>query len=141
MSSLPTGSEPSALQKETRTFFERLSSDDQGRKLLSELDHSIEFCLIDWVPFCLRVEKGRVLESGITTPQRLDVEDVIHFQLSSATLRRLLAAEIRFTDALIPTDPDANDVMLLLECTLFKWSVLSWVGRMFRGAQVRAPQH
>ena len=78
-------------------------------------------------------EPGRALSDlGVT-----DVNDLIHFQLSTRTLAKLFDGKIRFTDALIPNEQHGDDPMVLLECTLFKWSVLSWVGRLFRGAQVR----
>jgi len=124
------------LQDVTRHFFGRLEKDPDGRRLLAEQDHRIEFGLIDGDPFYVAVKNGEVrVKPGSITPRRLDANDVIHFQLRTATLKKLLAGQIRFTDALIPTDPNGKDAMLLLECTLFKWSVLSWVGRMFRRSQ------
>ena len=88
----------------------------------------------------MEIKKGRIRTvPGAVKPRRLDVNDLVHFQLQSATLLRLFDGKIRFTDALIPVREDGGDAMLLLECTLFKWSVLSWVGRLFRGAQVLEP--
>jgi hypothetical protein len=126
------------LPERASVFFARLAGDADGRRLLREQDHRIEFDLTDSDPFRVHIKRGK---SGVTTdvakPEGYDVNDLIHFRLSSATLARLFDGKIRFTDALIPIQQDGSDAMLLLECTLFKWSVLSWIGRMFRGAQLR----
>lgn len=126
------------LPERASVFFARLAGDADGRKLLREQDHRIVFELTDSNPFSVHVKHGK---SGVTTVatkvEGYDVNDLIHFRLSSATLARLFDGKIRFTDALIPIQQDGGDAMLLAECTLFKWSVLSWVGRMFRGAQLR----
>ncbi len=125
-----------SAQKSASQFFGALSEDADGRRLLKEQNHRIEFDLTDADPFRVLIKRGQIkTEAGRT--ERYDVNDLIHFQLSQATLSRLFEGKIRFTDALIPTAQDASDAMLLLECTLFKWSVLSWVGRLFRGAQLR----
>ncbi len=132
------GSTQTDLPERASAFFARLAGDPDGRKLLREQDHRIEFDLMDSDPFRVHIKRGK---SGVTTsstkPEGYDVNDLIHFRLSSATLTRLFDGKIRFTDALIPIQQDGSDAMLLLECTLFKWSVLSWIGRMFRGAQLR----
>ena len=126
------------LPERASAFFARLAGDADGRKLLREQDHRIVFELTDSNPFRVHIKRGK---SGVTTGAKkaegYDVNDLIHFRLSSATLARLFDGKIRFTDALIPIQQDGSDAMLLLECTLFKWSVLSWVGRVFRGAQLR----
>ena len=127
-----------SLSRHAAAFFGSLEKDEGGRKLLAEQDHRIEFDLLDGDPFYVEVKSGNILvHEDIVTPRCYDCNDVIHFQLQSRTLRRLFDGQIRFTDALIPTNQDAEDAMILLECTLFKWSVLNWAGRMFRGAQVR----
>jgi len=127
-----------ALQDRASAFFGVLAKDADGRRLLAEQNHRIEFDLTDDDPFCVQIKNGRVgTRASVTEPQRYDVNDLIHFQLSEVTLARLFDGKIRFTDALIPIRQDGSDAMLLLECTLFKWSVLSWVGRLFRGAQLR----
>lgn len=127
-----------ALQERATTFFGTLTHDKDGRRLLTEQNHRIEFDLTDHEPFRVEIKKGRIRTvPGAVKPRRLDVNDLVHFQLQAATLLRLFDGKIRFTDALIPVREDGGDAMLLLECTLFKWSVLSWVGRLFRGAQVR----
>jgi hypothetical protein len=131
-----------ALQDRALAFFSALSKDKDGRRLLTEQDHRIEFNLTDSDPFCVQIKGGRIRTvAGVTKPPRYDVNDLVHFQLSAATLARLFEGRIRFTDALIPTQEDGSDAMLLLECTLFKWSVLSWIGRLFRGAQLRSGAH
>ncbi len=128
----------SELARHARLFFERLQQDAEGKKLLREQSQRIEFDLTDEQPFCVEIHKGHVaVKTGQYEPRRFDDPDLIHFQLQRETLLRLLQGEIRFTDALIPVDPQARDSMLLLECTLFKWSVLNWVGRLFRAAQGR----
>jgi hypothetical protein len=127
------------LHDQAAAFLGSLAEDAEGRKLLAEQNHRIEFDLTDGDPFYADVKNGSVtIRPGAIQPRRFDAEDTIHFQLQTATLNRLLQGKIRFTDALIPINPDGRDAMLLLECTLFKWSVLSWVGRMFRGAQLRS---
>jgi hypothetical protein len=129
----------SAIQQETECFFARLAEDESGRKLLSELNQSVEFRLPGKSAFRLVVADGRISsQSGVPKQESFDREDVIHFHLAVATLRRLIRGKGRFTDALIPTDPDGKNKIILLDCTLFKWSVLSWVGRLFRQAQLRA---
>jgi len=131
-------SSPIVLQDRATAFFGILAKDANGRRLLTEQNHRIEFDLTDADPFRVQIKNGRIkTAAGVIEPQRYDVNDVIHFQLSEATLARLFDGKIRFTDALIPIQQDGTDSMLLLECTLFKWSVLSWVGRLFRGAQLR----
>jgi len=125
------------LPERASAFFARLTGDAAGRRLLGEQDHRIEFDLTDGSPFRVHIKRGKSgVKAGATKPEGYDVNDLIHFRLSSATLARLFDGKIRFTDALIPIQQDGSDAMLLLECTLFKWSVLSWVGRMFRGAQL-----
>ena len=132
------GSSAIALQERAMAFFGALAKDADGRRLLTEQNHRIEFDLTDKDPFCVQIKNGRVeTTAGVIEPQHYDVNDLIHFQLSTATLARLFDGKIRFTDALIPIQQNGSDAMLLLECTLFKWSVLSWVGRLFRGAQLR----
>ena len=102
-----------------------------GEQLLTEQNHRIHFEITDGKPFRVEVKDGKSgVKTGDLKPAGLDVNDLIHFQLSSATLSRLFDGKIRFTDALIPIRQDGSDAMLLLECTLFKWSVLSWVGRI-----------
>ncbi len=129
---------PSSISQYAAVFFGSLEKDESGRKLLAEQDHCIEFDLLDGNSFYVAVKSGNIMvHDGIVRPRSYDSNDVIHFQLQSSTLRRLFGGKIRFTDALTPTNQDANDAMILLECTLFKWSVLNWVGRMFRGAQTR----
>ncbi len=126
-----------ALLQEADEFFGSLESDSRGQVLLREQDHCIEFDLSDGEAFRVEIRQGKVdLRAGPNQPQRFDDPDLIHFALASRTLQRLMRGEIRFTDALIPTDPDGADAMLLLECTLFKWGVLSWVGRLSRAAQL-----
>lgn len=133
-----TSNEYSSLSDRAGAFFGTLQQDENGRKLLAEQDHRIEFDLLDNRPFHLSVQGGEVAVHDETIKsQRYDCDDVIHFQLRTATLQRLLDGQIRFTDALVPSNPDGNDAMILLECTLLKWSVLNWVGRMFRVAQTR----
>jgi len=128
----------SALAHRATLFFGRLARDERGRDLLAEQDHRIEFDLSDGTPFFVSVHGGSVtVHEGMVMPRSFDANDVIHFQLQSKTLRRLFDGRIRFTDALVPTGQDGKDAMLLLECTLFKWSVLNWVGRLFRAAQLR----
>ncbi len=128
-----------ALQERAASFFGVLGKDKDGIRLLTEQNHRIEFDLTDNDPFRVEIKNGKIRTvPGVVQPQRLDVNDLIHFQLQAATLGRLFDGKIRFTDALIPIRPDGGDAMLLLECTLFKWSVLSWVGRLFRGAQLRS---
>ncbi len=131
-------SSPSALQQRAGAFFGGLADDEHGRRLLTEQNHRIEFDLTDADPFRVHIKNGKIATArGSIEPPRYDVEDLIHFELSKATLARLFEGKIRFTDALIPIRQDGSDAMLLKECTLFKWSVLSWVGRLFRGAQLR----
>jgi hypothetical protein len=131
-------SSPVALQNQASAFFGVLAKDENGRRLLTEQNHRIEFDLTDAEPFRVHIKDGRIATAaGSVKPERYDVDDLIHFQLSKATLARLFDGKIRFTDALIPIQQDGSDAMLLKECTLFKWSVLSWVGRLFRGAQIR----
>jgi len=126
------------LKTRASAFFGVLAKDEIGRRLLAEQNHRIEFDLTDASPFRVHIKDGRIATvSGSVRPERLDLDDLIHFQLSKATLAKLFDGEIRFTDALIPIRQDGRDAMLLKECTLFKWSVLSWVGRLFRGAQCR----
>lgn len=128
-----------SVRSEAEKFFRRLEADAPGRKLLSEIDQILEFRLSSKSSFRLAIEKGRASTlAGVGKPERFDLEDVIHFELDDDTLQKLMRGKIRFTDALIPTDPDGKDTILLLDCTLFKWSVLSWVGRVFRQAQLRA---
>jgi hypothetical protein len=125
------------LRKQAAIFFGSLAGDADGRRLLAEQDHCVEFDLKGGEAFRVQVKRGKIqVKPGTAKPQRYDVNDLIHFQLRAETLARLFAGKIRFTDSLIPTG-DGSDAMLLLECTLFKWSVLSWVGRLFRGAQLR----
>lgn len=127
-----------SLSNKTVAFFSALQQDETGRKLLAEQDHRIEFDLVDGRPFHMAIQKGQIAAfDGKIMPRRFDLDDAIHFELQTATLQRLLNREIRFTDALVPADPDGKNAMILRECTLFKWSVLNWVGRMFRGAQTR----
>lgn len=127
------------LQERAAAFFGALAKDKDGIRLLTEQNHRIEFDLTDNDPFRVEIKNGRIRTvAGVVKPQRLDVNDLVHFQLAAETLARLFDGKIRFTDALIPIRPDGGDAMLLLECTLFKWSVLSWVGRLFRGAQLRS---
>lgn len=126
----------SPLMQETEQFFRRLERSERGRELLVENRHRIEFDLTDDGPFWVEITNGNLaIHHGCVEPQVFDNPEVIHFRMSASTLRKLLRAEIRFTDGLIPTDRQGKDAILLLECTLFKWSVLSWVGRMFRTAQ------
>ncbi len=131
-------SSKSGLRERATAFFGTLAKDAEGRRLLSEQNHRIEFDVTDHDPFCVRIKNGRIETlAGPIEPRRFDINDLIHFQLSAATLTQLFDAKIRFTDALIPVEQQGKNAMLLLECTLFKWSVLSWVGRLFRGAQIR----
>lgn len=131
-------SSPKHLQDRASAFFGVLAKDANGRRLLKEQNHRIEFDLTDADPFRVQIKNGRIETTiDVNGPRRYDVNDLIHFQLSEGTLARLFDGKIRFTDALIPIQQDGRDAMLLLECTLFKWSVLSWVGRLFRGAQLR----
>lgn len=131
-------SSPNALKNSASAFFGVLAKDENGRRLLTEQNHRIEFDLTDAPPFRVHIKEGRITTvPGAVSPERLDLDDLIHFQLSKATLARLFDGKIRFTDVLIPIQQDGRDAMLLKECTLFKWSVLSWVGRLFRGAQLR----
>ena len=133
---LPSGI---GLQEHAAVFFGRLLKDAEGKRLLAEQNHRIEFDLIDGNPFCVMIKNGRIgTTAGAIEPRRYDLNDLIHFRLSAKSLARLLEGEIRFTDALIPIQQEGSDAMLLLECTLFKWSVLSWVGRLFRAAQIRS---
>lgn len=125
------------LRKQAAIFFGSLAGDTVGRRLLTEQNHCVEFDLQDGETFRVLVNRGKVqVKPGGAEPRCYDINDLIHFQLRSETLSHLFAGKIRFTDSLIPTGHGA-DAMLLLECTLFKWSVLSWVGRLFRGAQLR----
>jgi hypothetical protein len=126
----------SPLMQETEQFFRRLEQTDRGRKLLAENLHQIEFDVADDSAFWLEIRNGQLLvHVGHVEPRQFDNPGLIHFRLTASTLRKLLRGEIRFTDGLIPTGPDGEDSILLLECTLFKWSILSWVGRMIRTAQ------
>lgn len=126
-----------ALPERASAFFGSLVKDEYGRKLLREQNHRIHFEITDGKPFRVQVKDGKSgVKTGDLKPEGYDVNDLIHFQISSATLSRLFDGKIRFTDALIPIQQDGSDAMLLLECTLFKWSVLSWIGRMFRTAQL-----
>jgi hypothetical protein len=127
----------SGIQKQTASFFAALEEDAFGKQILAEQNHRIEFDLTDGKPFYIEILHHRVvMKSGSCQPKRYDSPDLIHFQLKAATLRHLLAGEIRFTDALIPTDPKGRHQIVLLECGLFKWSVLNWVGRLFRAGQL-----
>ena len=120
----------------TGAFFAALERDPEGRRILREQGHRIEFDLTDGRPFSVQVRRGRVsIEPGRLRRRRFDHPNVMHFRLARRTLERLLDGEIRFTDALIPVDPQGQDALLLLDCTLFKWSVLNWVGRLFRAGQ------
>jgi hypothetical protein len=128
-----------ALRRRAHSFFSNLRRSERGRKLLSEQNHRIEFDLRESGPFHVRIWNGRVsVRQGAAVPRRFNLPDLIHFELSWKTLELLLEGKIRFTDALIPSDPQGANSMLLLECTLFKWSVLNWVGRLFREAQLLA---
>jgi hypothetical protein len=127
----------SLLRRHASLFFGRLEKSEHGRELLKEQDHRIVFEIENGRSFHVDVASGKIkVHDGAVEPRRYDADDVIHFRLSSSTLEKLFGGTIRFTDALIPTDPEGRDAMLLLECTLFKWSVLSWVGRLFRTAQL-----
>jgi hypothetical protein len=128
-----------ALRRRAHSFFSNLRRSERGRKLLSEQNHRIEFDIEGAEPFHVWILNGKVLvRQGGVVPHRFDLPDLIHFELSWKTLELLFEGKIRFTDALIPTDPKGANPMLLLECTLFKWSVLNWVGRLFREAQLLA---
>jgi len=132
-----TGKNSSALSESAASFFGNLERDGYGRKLLNEQNHRIEFDLLDGRPFHVEIRDGYLaVHDAIVTPSRYDCDDVIHFQIHSETLQKLFDGKIRFTDAFVPTDQDGNDSIILMECTLFKWSVLSWVGRIFRSAQI-----
>jgi hypothetical protein len=125
-----------------RAFFAAIERDPEGRRILGEQGHRIEFDLTDGRPFCVQVRRGRVrIEPRLREPRRFDHPNVVHFRLARRTLERLFEGEILFTDALVPVDPQGQDALLLLDCTLFKWSVLNWVGRLFRAGQTaRSPR-
>jgi hypothetical protein len=119
-----------------RAFFTAVQRDPEGRRILGEQSHRIELDLTDGRPLHVEVRRGRAsVKPGAVLPRRFDRSDIVHFRLSTRTLERLLDGAIRFTDALIPVDPRGRDALLLLECTLFKWSVLNWVGRLIRAGQ------
>lgn len=120
----------------TRAFFAALERDLEGRRILGEQGHRIEFDLTDGRPLYVEVRRGRVsIGPGQLARRRFDHPNVVHFRLARRTLERLLDGEILFTEALIPVDSKGRDALLLLDCTLFKWSVLNWVGRLFRAGQ------
>jgi hypothetical protein len=122
-----------------RSFFRGLTTTDRGKQLLREQNHTIEFDLPGADVFHLRVREGAlaVLE-GPAQPHRFDLPDVIHLELSKKTLELILLGKLGFIDAFIPSDPTGTRAIKLLECTLFKWSVLNWLGRLFREAQAAA---
>lgn len=119
-----------------RAFFAALEKDAVGHRVLCEQNHRVEFDLTDDRPFHLEIRGGHVrVRVGRVLPRRFDRPDLTHLELERATLKRLLAGGIRFTDALIPTDPTGQVTLRVLECTLLKWSVLNWLGRLFRAGQ------
>src|SRR5215472_14771306 len=100
----------SPLMQETEQFFGRLERSERGRELLVENRHRIEFDLTDDGPFWVEITNGTLaIRRGYIEPRVFDNPEVIHFRMSASTLRKLLRAEIRFTDGLIPTDPQGKD--------------------------------
>jgi len=131
------GRDKAPIQKQARLFFARLQGDSAGKNILYEQNHRIEFDLEDGHTFYVEILRGKVkVRAGSYHPRCFNSPDLIHFQLKMETLVRMFSGKIRFTDALIPADPNGHDRMLLLECGLFKWSVLNWVGRLFRAGQL-----
>jgi hypothetical protein len=124
------------LTGRARSFFRGLTTTERGKQLLREQNHCIEFDLPGAEVFQVRIHEGAVsVLKGRAQLDRFDLPGLIHLELSKKTLELILLGELGFIDALIPSDPAGTHAIKLLECTLFKWSVLNWLGRLFREAQ------
>lgn len=118
-----------------KTFFEGLNDREETKTVISQLDQTVRFLVEDGESF--RIETaGGVLRfgDGAGEPQVKDHDDYTHFQTNLETVRRLVAGEIRYSDAVIPSAPDIGRLRLV-EKWMFKKHVINWLGRLIRLGQ------
>ncbi len=116
-------------------FFEGLNHREETRAVLSQVDQTVRFLVEDGEPFRIEVSAGvlKLLE-GTGEPEVKDHEGFTHFRTDRETMRRLVAGEIRYSDAVIPSAPDMGHLRLV-EKWMFKKQVINWLGRLIRMAQ------
>ncbi|HJM41986.1 MAG TPA: hypothetical protein QF870_01515 [Nitrospinota bacterium] len=119
----------------TRAFFEGLNQREDTRAALADLDQTVRFLVQDGEPFRIDVSGGVLtFVEGAGEPEAKDHADFTHFQTDRETVRRLVAGEIRYTDAVIPSAPDMGR-FVLVEKWMYKKAVINWLGRLVRMGQ------
>ncbi|MBI2880225.1 MAG: hypothetical protein HYY21_01475 [Candidatus Tectomicrobia bacterium] len=118
-----------------RAFFEGLNRREDTRAVLSALDQTVRFLVEDGEPFCIEVKGGALqFRDGAGGPEVKDHEGFTHLRTNRETVRRLVAGEIRYSDAIIPSSPDMGR-LCLVEKWMFKKQVVNWLGRLIRMGQ------
>ncbi len=123
------------LTQAAQAFFESLNSRNETRTVISYVDQTVRFLVEDGEPFRLEASGG-VLKffRGAGEPQVKDHDGYTNFRTNRETIRRLIAGEIRYSDALIPSAPDIG-YLHLVENWMFKKHVISWLGQLIRMGQ------
>ena len=124
-----------SLKESACNFFDPLNEREDMQELLFGLEQTIRFIVEDGESFELKVGKGRlsVLE-GIDDFEAKDHVDFTHFRTDERTIRRLLASEIRYSDAVIPSGLDMGKLKLV-EKWMFKKGIINWLGQVIRMGQ------
>ncbi len=118
-----------------RAFFEGFNRREDTRTVLSDMDQTVRFLVEDGEPFRIEVSGGVLTFSdGAGEPEAKDHADFTHFLTDRETVRRLVAGEIRYTDAVIPSGPDMGR-LVLVEKWMYKKAVIHWLGRLIRMGQ------
>ncbi len=118
-----------------RAFFEGLNQREDTRAVLSDLDQTVRFLVADGESFRIEVSGGALtFAEGAGGPETRNHPDFTHFETDRETVRRLVAGEIRWTDAMIPSAPDMGR-LVLVEKWMYKKAVINWLGRLVRMRQ------
>jgi hypothetical protein len=123
------------VTRAAKSFFEALNHREDARAVLSQLNQTVRFLVEDGTPFRIEVNGG-VLKfgRGLGRARVKDHEGYTHFRTNRETVRRLVAGEIRYSDAVIPSGPDIG-YLRLVEKWMFKKHVINWLGRLLRMGQ------
>ncbi len=118
-----------------KTFFEGLNDREETQAVISLLDQTVRFLVEDGESFRIEASAGVLrFRDGAGEPKVKDHDDYTHFQTNQDTVRRLVAGEIRYSDAVIPSAPDIGHLRLV-EKWMFKKHVINWLGRLIRLGQ------
>lgn len=123
------------VTQKARAFFEGLNRREDTRKVLAEMDQTVRLLVEDGESFRLEVAGGTLkFQEGAGGPAVKDHTDYTHFKTNRDTVRRLVAGEIRYSDALIPSAQDMGR-LYLVEKWMFKKAGINWLGRLIRMGQ------